>query len=58
MTTAPTPRRTSKRKRRFLRLVIAGGIGLALGQLCPHLPVKLQPACHWAAKLVNLLGGL
>jgi hypothetical protein len=49
--------RESKRRRRLVRVVICGALGLGLGQLCPHLPVKLQPACHWAAKLVGLLGG-
>lgn len=58
MPTTPPPR-TKRRtaKRRILRLLIAGGIGIALGQLCPHLPEKYQPACQWAAKLATLLGG-
>ena len=45
-----------KRRRRIVRVVLAGLAGLALGQLCPHLPEKLQPACHFAAKIAGLFG--
>lgn len=55
---APPPK-VAKRKRRrkltFRLLAIAGGV--ALGELCPLLPVEKQMFCHFAAKLAALLWG-
>ena len=52
----PKSSRISNRRRRLVRVFIAGVVGFGLGQLCPHLPAKLQPTCQWAAKIIGLLG--
>jgi hypothetical protein len=45
------------RRRRLIRIAVASAIGFGLGQLCPHLPERLQPACQWVAKLTGMLVG-
>lgn len=46
-----------RRRRVIIRAVVAGGLGVLLGQLCEHLPEKAQPICHYAAKAVGFLAG-
>ncbi len=54
---SPQPRKplTASQKRALrIAAVIAG---IALGQLCPLLPVEKQFICHFAAKIVALFTG-
>lgn len=55
---APTPpSRADKRRKRLVRAVVAGAVGILLGQLCGYLPEKARPICHYASKVVGFLAG-
>lgn len=47
----------SRKQKRLIRLVVAGGLGYALGKLCEILPASHQFFCHLAAKILAVLGG-
>lgn len=54
MTQTPKPSPAQKRGR--TRLLVAGGLGVALALLCPQLPPDYQAACHAIASICT--GGL
>lgn len=54
-------RANAERRKRLLRKwalrILAGCIGVALGQICERLPEEYQAPCHIAAKVSSFLGG-
>ena len=57
MDSLPAPKRqlTAKQKRLLRAGAILGGV--ALGYICPLLPVEKQFVCHFAARILALLTG-
>ena len=49
--------RRKRLARKWSLRMLGLAVGVALGELCPLLPIEKQVFCHLAAKLLALFGG-